>query len=222
MLSNASTCALVAVMKRSRSSRGRARSGAVFGSTMARAENVDFAEPCSPDSARIGNGPSDRSAASSQATTRANSSSEPTLRKGRNSAIFPPRTGVGSGRWPDARRNRTGGRLTICNPISDLDRMPRRVAEVDVERSIECSGAHEHRAFCAVEMGARLDQTQRGLHRLRVRARPSLLLEVAWVEPSAECGRPNADASHGARSPRGQRMRCRRVIGTISTPGRCR
>jgi hypothetical protein len=38
-------------MNRSRSSRGNARNGAVFGSTSARiiAEKVDFADPCSPN-----------------------------------------------------------------------------------------------------------------------------------------------------------------------------
>ena len=55
-LSKASTWPLLAAMNRSRSSRGSARSGAVFGSSSARkiAEKVDFAEPCSPDSTITG------------------------------------------------------------------------------------------------------------------------------------------------------------------------
>jgi hypothetical protein len=55
-LSKASTWPLLAAMNRSRSSRGSARNGAVFGSISARriAEKVDFAEPCSPESTITG------------------------------------------------------------------------------------------------------------------------------------------------------------------------
>ena len=55
-LSKASRWPLLAAMNRSRSSRGRARNGAVLGSSNALriAEKVDFAEPCSPDSTIIG------------------------------------------------------------------------------------------------------------------------------------------------------------------------
>ena len=55
-LSKARTWPLLAAMNRSRSSRGKARSGAVFGSSSARriAVKVDLAEPCSPDSTITG------------------------------------------------------------------------------------------------------------------------------------------------------------------------
>ena len=55
-LSKASTWPLLAAMNRSRSSRGKARKGAVLGSSSARriAEKVDFADPCSPDSTITG------------------------------------------------------------------------------------------------------------------------------------------------------------------------
>src|SRR5262249_60272173 len=90
MLANAKPCPWVAAMKRARSSRASARRGAVFGSTKARriVENVDFALPCSPETATTGYGPVLRNAASSQATVNTKSLSV-TLRNFRNAS---PRT----------------------------------------------------------------------------------------------------------------------------------
>ena len=55
-LSNANKCPLFAAMNRSRSSRGRARNGALLGSITLRriAVKVDFAVPCSPATQRTG------------------------------------------------------------------------------------------------------------------------------------------------------------------------
>src|SRR5262245_45115387 len=78
-------------MNKSRSSRGKARNGAVFGSISARkiAVKVDFAEPCSPERTSSGYGPFPRIAASSQATASTKSESDLTFRNWRNVSIEP-------------------------------------------------------------------------------------------------------------------------------------
>jgi len=84
-LSKTSTWPLLAAINRSRFSRGSARSGAVIGSTSARriVENVDLADPCSPESTSTGYGPQWRSAAVNHAIASTKCTSERTFRKQR-------------------------------------------------------------------------------------------------------------------------------------------
>src|SRR5262249_20555667 len=109
-------------MDRLRSSRGRARKGAVLGSTSARnmAAAVDLAEPCSPERTRTGYGPQLRSAASSQATASTKSLVVRTFKNGRSAEIDPPRAATGKGSIPGARRNRIGGAATTCQPSGPI------------------------------------------------------------------------------------------------------
>ena len=120
-LSKASTGPLLAAMNRSRSSRGKARNGAVFGSSNARriAEKVDFAEPCSPES---------------PGSTRAQSGLVPTS----SAATARPRTSSSSPRSTarsrgDRRRGRTCPRSAIGSegPASASTRSPARYASRD-------------------------------------------------------------------------------------------
>ena len=112
-------CPLVAAIIRSSVLRGGRRTSDSLGSQSLRCTLavVVFAAPCSAIRISIGYGPVGRSAASSQATSSAKSSSEATLTKGRNSAIEPPVTGTGNDSIPRERRNRTGGLVMTVQPV---------------------------------------------------------------------------------------------------------
>ena len=126
------------------------------------------------------------SAASVQATIRTKSRSERTLRKGLRSSIDPPRSGAGNSSAPDARRNRTGGSSTIRQPVGvDLDRAPRRIAEIEVELAVQAGDANMNRALDGVEMRLGLDHVERRLQRLRIR-RAIGLLEEGARQPAGE------------------------------------
>jgi hypothetical protein len=127
-LSYANTQPLFAAIARSRPLRGSERSGAAFGSINSRRTRslVDFAEPCSPCSGSTGNGPRGRRAATHQAAHSGQSSSA-TFTNSRRSSRRPPCSGIGSGRIPQGRRNRTGG--------SALTRQPPQVISIACQHS---------------------------------------------------------------------------------------
>jgi hypothetical protein len=109
-LSNPRIHAFVAEIIRSRGSLGSARNGAEFGSTSARSIScvVDFAEPCSPQTFKMGNGPFGFSAARSHATINTKSASSQ-FKNGRSSWMLPPASGTGSEIVPLDRMKYAGG-----------------------------------------------------------------------------------------------------------------
>jgi hypothetical protein len=133
-LSSPITCPFRAATRRSFGSVGGAFSGTAFGSISARhvAANVDFADPCSPVSARIGYGPRPLSAPRMNPTARVNPASS-VFRNVRRSSIAPPATGAGSGSVPGPRA------ATLQTVI--YERVSRNHARQRRRRGVSCASA---------------------------------------------------------------------------------
>ena len=192
-LSNASTCAFRAAMNKSSSSRGTERSGASCGSTRERSSlaHVFFAEPCSPVSTSTGYGPLGVNAARIHATASVKSSSLARFRKVRRLAIDPPLSGIGS--LPDClRSDESHGWPIDDTPASlvNLDRPPRRIAQVEIQLLLDRSDAPIRRILLTLKSGHGLDSAERRLQRFVAR-RAALCREIAMPKPQLEPSRSN-------------------------------